>query len=425
MADFFIKRPVFTIVTALIFLLIGGISVPTLPIAQFPDIAPTQVNVTANYSGASATAVENGVTSLIEREINGVQGMRYVSSSSSNSGTSSISITFDASRDQDIAAVDIQNRVSVAETRLPEEVTRTGITIAKQSGSILLGFGLFSEEDEYDSTFLSNYADLYLVDALKRIDGVEDAQIFGERRYAMRLTASTAGLCRETRCPTTIALTRDPPDGGSLCLWAILRLGGEPWGQDHARRIHKGRERVGLDRALDAMLRCLRARCRSPVDVGYKKLPVRMIVRAKLVAGLWHVRVVGQVAAVVPAAGWAAGFQKTEHLGVPILKRVYALSVVPICIRAGQVLVVVGDNRRAHAQVRVHAVGLGDQDGVIGSLDRGVGLGCASVGLLSAPEHVTVDRVAGSHVAHAQRAVLCVAHFSARPGVGMRGAGPY
>ena len=187
MADFFIKRPVFTIVTALIILLIGGISVPTLPIAQFPDIAPKQVNVTANYSGASATAVENGVTSLIEREINGVQGMRYVSSSSSNSGTSSISITFDASRDQDIAAVDIQNRVSVAETRLPEEVTRTGITIAKQSGSILLGFGLFSEEDEYDSTFLSNYADLYLVDALKRIDGVEDAQIFGERRYAMRL----------------------------------------------------------------------------------------------------------------------------------------------------------------------------------------------------------------------------------------------
>ncbi|MGF1515929.1 MAG: efflux RND transporter permease subunit [Elainellaceae cyanobacterium] len=187
MADFFIKRPVFTIVTAFIILLIGGVSIPTLPVAQFPNIAPKQVSVTANYSGASALTVENSVTSLIEREINGVQGMRYVSSSSSNSGDSAISITFDAGRNQDIAAVDIQNRVSVAEVRLPEEVTRTGITIAKQSSSILLGFGLFSEEDDYDSTFLSNYADIYLVDALKRIDGVEDAQIFGERRYAMRL----------------------------------------------------------------------------------------------------------------------------------------------------------------------------------------------------------------------------------------------
>ncbi|MGD1859211.1 MAG: efflux RND transporter permease subunit [Leptolyngbyaceae cyanobacterium] len=187
MADFFIKRPVFTIAVALIIVLIGGISIPTLPLAQFPDIAPTQVNVTANFSGASATTVEDGVTSIIEREINGVQGVRAISSSSSNSGTSSISVTFDASRDQDIAAVDIQNRVSAAEPRLPADVTRTGITVASQSGSLLLGFGLFSDSDEYDSTFLSNYADLFLVDALKRIDGVEDARIFGERRYAMRL----------------------------------------------------------------------------------------------------------------------------------------------------------------------------------------------------------------------------------------------
>ena len=187
MADFFIKRPVFTIVTALVILLIGGVSIPTLAIAQFPDVAPKQVSVSANYNGASAQTVENSVTTLLEREINGVQGMRYMSSSSSNSGISSISVTFDASRSQDIAAVDVQNRVSIAEAQLPEEVGRTGITVSKQSSSILLGLGLFSEEEEYDSTFLSNYADLYLVDALKRVDGVEDAAILGERRYAMRL----------------------------------------------------------------------------------------------------------------------------------------------------------------------------------------------------------------------------------------------
>ncbi|MEM7649205.1 MAG: efflux RND transporter permease subunit, partial [Cyanobacteria bacterium P01_A01_bin.70] len=151
MADFFIKRPVFSIAVALIILLIGGISIPTLPLAQFPDIAPKQVNVTANFNGASSATVEDGVTAIIEREINGVQGVRAISSSSSNDGTSSISVTFDASRDQDIAAVDVQNRVSVAEPRLPADVTRTGITVAKQSGSLLLGFGLFSENDEYDS----------------------------------------------------------------------------------------------------------------------------------------------------------------------------------------------------------------------------------------------------------------------------------
>ncbi|MBD0343435.1 MAG: efflux RND transporter permease subunit, partial [Coleofasciculus sp. Co-bin14] len=185
--DFFIKRPVFSTVCALIILLVGAISIPTLPIARFPEISPTQINVTANYSGASAEVVENAVTNLLEREINGVEGMKYMTSSSSNDGTSSITVTFDASRNKDIAAVDVQNRVSVAQPRLPDAVQRTGVRVTKQSTSILLAIGLYTEKGEYDNTFLSNYADLYLVDAVKRLKGVGEVRIFGERKYSMRL----------------------------------------------------------------------------------------------------------------------------------------------------------------------------------------------------------------------------------------------
>jgi len=185
--EFFIKRPVFTTVCSLIILLIGAMSIPTLPVAQYPDISPKQVSVQANYNGADAQTVENAVTTILERAINGVDGMRYMTSSSSNDGTSSINITFAPDKDQDIAAVDVQNRVSLAEPQLPESVLQTGVTVNKESNNFLMGFGLYSENGEYDNLFLSNYADLYLVDALKRVNGVGNVQIFGERTYAMRL----------------------------------------------------------------------------------------------------------------------------------------------------------------------------------------------------------------------------------------------
>ncbi|MDB9320013.1 efflux RND transporter permease subunit [Nodularia spumigena] len=185
--DFFIKRPVFSTVCAFIVLLLGLICLPTLPIARFPDIAPTQINVTANFSGASAEDVETGVTNILERQINGIEGIRYITSSSSNDGSTNITATFDSSRNADIAAVDVQNRVSVAQPQLPEAVQRTGVRVTKQSNNILLAIGLFAENDEYDNIFLSNYADLYIADALKRVKGVGNVRIFGERRYAMRL----------------------------------------------------------------------------------------------------------------------------------------------------------------------------------------------------------------------------------------------
>jgi hydrophobe/amphiphile efflux-1 (HAE1) family protein len=185
--DFFIKRPVFTSVCAIIILLVGAISIPSLPTAQYPEISPTQIIVSSNYIGASAEIVENTVTTILERQINGVEGIKYMTSSSSNDGSSTITVTFDASRDKDIAAVDVQNRVTSAEPQLPESVKQTGVTVSKQSNNILLAIGLYSNNKALNNVFLSNYADLYIADALKRIKGVSEARIFGERRYAMRL----------------------------------------------------------------------------------------------------------------------------------------------------------------------------------------------------------------------------------------------
>ena len=202
--NFFIRRPVFTGVCAIIIFLVGAISIPTLPTAQYPQITPVQVNVTANYIGANAEVVENTVTNILERQINGVEGMRYITSSSSNSGTSHISVIFDSKRNPDIAAVDVQNRVSLAKPQLPEPVQRTGVTVSKESNNMLLGMGLYSENQEYDSIFLSNYADLYLVDALNRIKGVSRAQIFGERRYAMRLWLDPNRLANRNLTPDDV-----------------------------------------------------------------------------------------------------------------------------------------------------------------------------------------------------------------------------
>ncbi len=185
--NFFIKRPVFSIVCGLIILLLGAIAIPTLPVARFPDISPTQVNVTANYSGASAETVENAVTNILERQINGVEGLRYMTSSSSNDGSSNIVATFEPSRNKDLAAVDVQNRISVVQSQLPDVVQRTGVRVTKQSSSFLLAIGLFSENNQYDTLFLSNYVDLYVADAIRRVRGVGEVRIFGERRYAMRL----------------------------------------------------------------------------------------------------------------------------------------------------------------------------------------------------------------------------------------------
>jgi HAE1 family hydrophobic/amphiphilic exporter-1 len=186
--EFFIRRPVLTIVCSIIIILMGIVSIPTLAVEQYPDISPVQVVVNANYIGASAQVVESTVTTVLERQINGIKGMRYISSVSSDDGSSSITVTFEQGYNLDIAAVDVLNRVSIAEPQLPEEVQRTGVSVFKQSSNVVVGMSIFSEQEGlYDDNFVSNYADLYVVDSLKRIQGVSDVQPFGERRYAMRV----------------------------------------------------------------------------------------------------------------------------------------------------------------------------------------------------------------------------------------------
>jgi hydrophobic/amphiphilic exporter-1 (mainly G- bacteria), HAE1 family len=185
--DFFIRRPVFATVCALLIILGGAIAIPTLPIEQFPQLAPPQVVVFSSYIGANAQAVESAVTIPLEQAINGSPGMKYITSSSGNDGSSAITVTFDVTRDVDLASVDVQNRVNQALGRLPNSVKNTGIFISKQSAGFVFGAGVYSETGQYDSLFLSNYLDVYVKDALKRVKGVGDAEIFGERRYAMRL----------------------------------------------------------------------------------------------------------------------------------------------------------------------------------------------------------------------------------------------
>src|ERR1700720_3120459 len=184
---FFIQRPVFAAVCALLIVLAGSAVFRTLPIAQFPNLTPPQVGVTSVYIGASAQTVESAVTIPIEQQINGAEGMKYITSTSGNDGTSSVVATFDLSRDPDLATVDIQNRVNTAQGRLPAAVKAVGITTAKTSQNFVFGAAVYADNNKYSTLFLSNYLDVYVRDSLKRIPGVADVIIFGERKYSMRL----------------------------------------------------------------------------------------------------------------------------------------------------------------------------------------------------------------------------------------------
>lgn len=185
--DFFIRRPVFATVCALLIILAGAVCIPNLPVAMYPTLSPPTVMVSATYVGADAETVEKAVTIPLEESINGVEGMRYIDSQSTNSGTSEISITFDTGYDLNIAAVDVQNRVASAQGRLPGEVISSGITVTKTNNNFVFGAGFFSRDGRYSNEFISNYLDVYVKDALKRVPGVGDVQIFGERKYAMRV----------------------------------------------------------------------------------------------------------------------------------------------------------------------------------------------------------------------------------------------
>ncbi len=187
MVDFFIHRPVFATVCALLIILAGAVVIPTLPISLYPQLAPPQVTVGTAYIGANSGQVESAVTIPLEEAINGVPGMRYIESTSANDGSSAITTTFDTGYNLDIAAVDVQNRVSSATGLLPAEVNQTGITVSKANSNFVFGAGIYAEHGEYSNLFMSNYLDVYIKDALKRVKGVGDVVIFGTGKYAMRI----------------------------------------------------------------------------------------------------------------------------------------------------------------------------------------------------------------------------------------------
>ncbi|MBX3434221.1 MAG: multidrug efflux RND transporter permease subunit [Pirellulales bacterium] len=187
MSRFFIDRPIFATVVSIVIVLAGGVSQRSLPVAKFPEITPPTVQVTCFYPGANPQVIAETVASPIEQEVNGVEGMLYMSSVSSDDGAYSLTVTFEIGTDMDMAVVLVQNRVAIAQPRLPEEVRRQGVTTKKQSTSVIQYLTLTSAKPEHDSLFLSNFATLRLKDELARIDGVGAVTVFGADDYSMRI----------------------------------------------------------------------------------------------------------------------------------------------------------------------------------------------------------------------------------------------
>jgi len=185
--DFFLRRPIFAAVCSLIVVLLGIVAIPTLPIAQYPNIAPPTVTVQAVYTGASAEAVEASVTTPLEQAINTVQGLRYISSQSGSDGSSEITATFNLDRNLDLAANDVQNAVNLAQGRLPNEVKLTGVTVSKNNGTFVMALAVTSNDPRYDAIWLTNFLETNVTNDLQRIPGISQVFVFNERKYAMRL----------------------------------------------------------------------------------------------------------------------------------------------------------------------------------------------------------------------------------------------
>ena len=186
-SHFFIDRPIFAAVVSVVFLIVGGVAYSRLPIAQYPEIAPPTINVSGQYPGANADIVASTVVTPIEQQINGVENMIYMSSNSTADGRFSIDVSFDLGTNLDIAQVQVQNRVAIAQPRLPGDVRNIGVTVTKKSPDLLLVVHLYSPDKSRDTLFISNYATLSVTDILTRIDGVGSITVFGSRDYAMRI----------------------------------------------------------------------------------------------------------------------------------------------------------------------------------------------------------------------------------------------
>ena len=202
--DRFINRPVLSTVISVLIVILGVIGLATLPITQYPDIAPPTVSVRAVYTGANSTAVLNSVIAPLEDQINGVENMMYISSSASNNGAASIDVYFKQGTDPDMAAVNVQNRVSMAQGLLPAEVTKIGVTTQKRQTSMLMVFSLYDKEDKYNIEFIENYANINLIPEIKRVNGVGDANVLGED-YSMRIWLKPDVMAQYKLIPADVA----------------------------------------------------------------------------------------------------------------------------------------------------------------------------------------------------------------------------
>ncbi|HRO76580.1 MAG TPA: efflux RND transporter permease subunit, partial [Crocinitomicaceae bacterium] len=187
MIALFIRRKILSLVISLFFLLLGVLSLFQLPITQFPDIVPPSVIVTAKYTGANAEVSAQAVALPLERAINGVPGMTYMSTVTSNDGLTIIQIFFNVGTDPDVAAVNVQNRVTTVLDELPEEVIRAGVTTEKEVNCMLMFLNIISDEEELDEQFIFNFTDINILQELKRIEGVGRAEIMGQKEYSMRV----------------------------------------------------------------------------------------------------------------------------------------------------------------------------------------------------------------------------------------------
>jgi multidrug efflux pump len=186
-SHFFIDRPIFAMVVSIVITLAGSIAMLALPIAQYPDITPPQITVSATYPGASADVVANNVSAPIEQQVNGADNMIYMNSSSSSTGQMTLNVYFDIGTNPALAQVDVQNRVNLALPQLPQSVQAQGVQVQKKSSSFMMVIAIYSPTNRYDSTYIANYANVYVLDALKRIPGANQASIFGNPDYAMRV----------------------------------------------------------------------------------------------------------------------------------------------------------------------------------------------------------------------------------------------
>ena len=239
LSGFFIGRPKFAFVISIVIVLAGLIAIRLIPVAEFPEIAPPQVQVTTTYPGADAQVVQEAVAAPIEAEVNGVDGMLYMSSTSSNGGGYTLTVTFAVGTDPELAAVNVQNRVAIARSRLPQEVIRQGIVTRKQSSNMLMVVNLTSPGGTRDGLFLSNYASIHLQDALARLNGVGNVGQFGALDYGMRvwldpnrlaalkLTATdVAGAIRAQNVQATAGELGAPPfDGAPQFQYAVRAKG--------------------------------------------------------------------------------------------------------------------------------------------------------------------------------------------------------